>query len=128
MPNANVLNWIGDILGSYIRLDKAAVRQKAHVPWIRLVHDVKRWALRRRTFLFSLDLTVDLELEFEKCLRLCKACRFFDHGGDRCDKALMVMPKTAKIEPKVALMFAVGSGSLGCVSLVVEGGGWNNGS
>lgn len=55
---------------------------------------------------------MDLELKFEKCLRLCNTCDFFDHDGDSCDKALMVMQKTAQTESKVALVLIAGSGSL----------------
>ncbi|KAL6216510.1 hypothetical protein ACLB2K_009733 [Fragaria x ananassa] len=98
MRNAKVLNRIDDILGSYTRPHKTALQQKAPVQRIRLVHDVKRHALGWRSFSFSPELIMDLELEFEKCMGLCRACGFFEHGGGGCDKALVVVLETTYAE------------------------------
>ncbi|KAK9904422.1 hypothetical protein M0R45_000786 [Rubus argutus] len=43
----------------------------------------------RHSFLFSPEVSVDLELKYERCFGICVACGFFLHGPEGCDKALV---------------------------------------
>lgn len=43
----------------------------------------------RRSFLFSPEVSVDLELKYERCFSICVACGFLLHGLEGFDKAFV---------------------------------------
>jgi hypothetical protein len=66
-----------------------ALKRRGVVQRIRVVHDMRRRIRMRRSCLFSPEVSVDLELKYERCFGICVACGFFLHGLEGCDKVLL---------------------------------------
>ena len=98
MRNPKVLARIGNLLGSFLKPDKAALQAKLPVQRIRIVHDVLRRVLERREFWFTPEISVSLNFQYEKCHGICKGCGFFSHGGGVYDKSLLGAPEVV-VEP-----------------------------
>lgn len=86
--NEKVLIRIKNIIGFYVRPDHTALKHKAVVQYIRVIHDVQQRAQSQRAFFVSPVLSVELGLMYVKCKGICKSRGFFGHGAGCCDKAL----------------------------------------
>lgn len=77
MRNPKVLTRIRNLLGSFVRPDKAALHFKHSVQRIQIVHYIRRRVLDRREFWFTPEISVVLQFKYEKCHGLCKGCNLF---------------------------------------------------
>jgi hypothetical protein len=89
--NESALRRIVGMLRCTIQLDQGALWRCEAVQKIRVSIDTCRRIRMKMTFLFSLTVSVDLDLNYEKCHGIYIACGFFLHGFEGCDKTLLVV-------------------------------------
>lgn len=75
----------------------------------------------KRTFIFSSTVSVDLNLIYEKCHGICRACGFFLHGPEGCDQTLLV---SAAPSPTDEVASAGISGGAKSGEVVLRMAGW----
>lgn len=66
----------------------------------------------QRSFQFTPEVSVDLELKYEKYFGICVACGLFLHGPEDCDKVLQLSessPNSLSLEGSKGLRFNSGS-------------------
>ncbi|XP_024171812.1 uncharacterized protein LOC112177789 [Rosa chinensis] len=101
MSNERALTRIGNLMGTFVRVDQVALQRKEATQRIRLIFDVRHRVWARRTVCFTPEVSVALEFRFEKCRGICKGCGFFTHGGGKCDQKLV--KEAAVKEPSLVL-------------------------